>query len=498
MAGTRRMRGKQQRRHLQAVPNGADARDDAVMQLLDELAAAGAPEEVLRALTDAEDPAEVLQGLVEAGRLPTPEASFARLVGGFSPLLDAGTDPLTAELAGAEFLGLVRRLAEDEADLPEMLRVLIGQAEECRLPEALAMLRVLAVVGPDEIRAETGEAANRMIGSGLRDCSWVDGLGAPKVGRCFGYGDDFGEQESIAVTFRYGRRQHAVVVLIDHVLGGGVKDCFVTDQVRRIRSQFEALTARAGIELFDYEPEHAHLILGRALSEPPCPVQPDQIEDVGSYLDLVRSRVASLAAPKVSERSPRRHSAPPTVHRLKVTLRGAKPPIWRRLEVPSTATLEQVHDIIQRTFGWYGCHLWVFDTPSGEFGVPDPELGHGSAKGKTLAQVAQSKGAKIRYTYDFGDDWQHEIQVEDVVPADPGVAYPRCVTGRRACPPEDCGGVGGYAALLDTLADPGDDEHRAMLDWLGMDSADEFDPAEFSPSDVNASLADIARVLAKG
>lgn len=390
----------------------------------------------------------------------------------------------------------MRRLAEDEADVPDMLRVLIGQAEASGLPEALAMLRVLVAVGPEDVRADAGEAAEKMAGSGLSDFRWADGLGAPKVGRCFGYADGLGMQESIALTFRYGRKQHAVAVLIDNTLGGGVKDLYVSEGARRIRNHYEAVSARSGCELTDYEPEYAYLILSRALSKPPCPVQPDQVEDVGIHLELLRSRVA-LLDPSAVKRSRRRRADTATVHRLKIALRGSKPPIWRRLEMPSTITLARLHEIIQRAFGWYGYHLWVFETPSGEYGVPDPELGHGSAKAKTLAQVARRKGAKIRYTYDFGDDWQHEVLVEEMASAEPGVTYPRCVTGRRACPPEDCGGIWGYASLLDTLADPDHDEHLDMLDWLGLESADEFDPAEFSQHTVNASLADIARVLNK-
>ncbi|MGH3948975.1 MAG: plasmid pRiA4b ORF-3 family protein [Pseudonocardiaceae bacterium] len=497
MAKTGRTRGKTDRR-LKVIPGGAGSGGDELTELINQLAAAGVPDEVVQALQSGRDPAEVLGQLVDTGMLPSPEESFAGLLDAFAPLLEPGTDRLAAEMTGTEFLGLVRRLAEDEADLPEMLSVLIGQAEASGLPEALAMLRVLAVVGPEGTRPAAVEAADRIVASGLTDCSWVAGLGAPKIGRSFGYSDFVGEQESIALTFRYGRKEHAAVVLIDHVLGGGVKDCFVTEQARRIRTQFEVITGNAGCELVDYEPEHARLIMDGALSKPPCPVQPDQVEDVDSYLDLLQSRVALLADAGGKRGSrPRRDAVPKTVHRLKATLRGSKPPIWRRIEVPSTMTLQRLHETIQQAFGWYGYHLWVFETPFGEFGEPDPDLGHRSAAVGKLAQVASGPGDRIRYTYDFGDDWQHDILVEDVLPAEPGRAYPRCLTGRRARPPEDCGGMGGYEDLLATLADPGDDDHEAMLEWLGLDSPDEFDPAEFSQDDVNVALSGLAQVLIK-
>lgn len=182
-----------------------------------------------------------------------------------------------------------------------------------------------------------------------------------------------------------------------------------------------------------------------------------------------------------------------TVHRIKVTLRGSRPPIWRRLEVPSSATLQQVHHIVQEAFGWQDSHLWVFETPAGDFGIPDPELGYRSAAAKKLRDVAPQAADRVRYTYDFGDGWEHDVLVEAVHPAEPSTIYPRCLTGRRACPPEDCGGVWGYEDLLRILADPTDDEHEERLDWLGLDSADHFDPAAFDLAEVNAALADLAK-----
>jgi hypothetical protein len=185
------------------------------------------------------------------------------------------------------------------------------------------------------------------------------------------------------------------------------------------------------------------------------------------------------------------------VHRIKVVLRGSKPPIWRRLELPSDATLQQVHHAIQQAFGWEGYHLWVFETSLGEYGIADRELGHLSAASKKLRQTAPDAGDRLRYIYDFGDGWEHDILVEAVTAAEPGATYPRCITGRRACPPEDCGGIWGYEELLEILRDPGHDEHDERLEWLGLDSADEFDPAAFDPAEVNKDLAGLATVLVK-
>lgn len=188
----------------------------------------------------------------------------------------------------------------------------------------------------------------------------------------------------------------------------------------------------------------------------------------------------------------------PTVHQVKVTLRGASPPIWRQLEVPSGATLQDLHEYIQRAFDWEGYHMWVFETPLGEYGIPDPQLGHRDATSTTVGKVAPRAGSRIRYTYDFGDDWEHDVLVEGVHDAEPGAAYPRCLTGRRACPPEDCGGIWGYERLVEIMADPSHEEHESMLDWLGLESATEFHPDQFDLDDVNKDLSGVATVLRKG
>ncbi|MEZ0094646.1 plasmid pRiA4b ORF-3 family protein [Streptacidiphilus sp. EB129] len=183
------------------------------------------------------------------------------------------------------------------------------------------------------------------------------------------------------------------------------------------------------------------------------------------------------------------------VHTIKVTLHGSQPPIWRRLQVPSTTDLLQVHRLIQAAFGWEGYHMWAFEAGRERYGVADGDLGIRSAEAKRLGDVAPIVGSRLGYTYDFGDDWEHDILVEAVDAAEPGTAYPRCLTGRRACPPEDCGGVWGYAYLIEVLADPAHEEHEDRLEWLGLDSADQFDPASFDLAEINQILTDLQSVL---
>ena len=149
---------------------------------------------------------------------------------------------------------------------------------------------------------------------------------------------------------------------------------------------------------------------------------------------------------------------------------------------PPTETAEE-------PFDWDGGHLHVFSTPYGEFGTADAELGHQPEAPVTLEQVAPGPRSKITYTYDFGDDWEHGIVVEKVRASAGSAAHPRCTGGRRAAPPDDCGGMWGYAELAEVLDDPAHPEHEDRLDWLGLGATAEFDPASFDPDAVTSRLA---------
>ena len=156
-----------------------------------------------------------------------------------------------------------------------------------------------------------------------------------------------------------------------------------------------------------------------------------------------------MTAMATKRTKPSAHTAPArTVHTIKVTLAGSRPPIWRRLQVPSTITLRALHDVLQAAFGWEDYHMWVFETPLGRYGVADRELQISSAAAKRLDQVAPRKGDRLGYTYDFGDNWEHTILVEAITSPEPGVAYPRCLTGRRACPPKTAAASGAMATSL--------------------------------------------------
>ncbi len=181
------------------------------------------------------------------------------------------------------------------------------------------------------------------------------------------------------------------------------------------------------------------------------------------------------------------------VFQLKVTLQGIKPPVWRRVLVDGASTLDQVHEVIQAAFGWWNYHLHEFEVGDARYGVPDedynPEYDFGPPtidEGQVRLDSVAGEGSKLDYTYDFGDDWRHRIVVEKVLAADDGapVTVPACVDGRRACPPEDCGGPWGYEELLAIFADPSHPEHAERREWLGRP----FDPDAFEAGDFETNL----------
>jgi Plasmid pRiA4b ORF-3-like protein len=159
---------------------------------------------------------------------------------------------------------------------------------------------------------------------------------------------------------------------------------------------------------------------------------------------------------------------PTTVYQLKVTLKQIRPAIWRRLQVSSDITLSKLHHVLQDALGWTDSHLHQFvlgERRIGMKGIDDYSDGVEDERRVKLSQIAAAK-SRFVYEYDFGDSWEHELLVEKVLPPVDGIRYPICVAGTRACPPEDCGGAGGYQRLLEIIADPGHEEHDEMTDWL--------------------------------
>jgi hypothetical protein len=177
-----------------------------------------------------------------------------------------------------------------------------------------------------------------------------------------------------------------------------------------------------------------------------------------------------------------------TIYQIKITLEGSKPPIWRRLLVPGDVTLADLHDIIQIAFGWEDYHLHQFMVGGRYFGVPNPDyddyVDMHDEQDVTLGRIIAGEGFSFHYEYDFGDDWRHQVLVEKILAPEPGRDYPVCVTGRRACPPEDVGGMWGYYQFLEAIQDPDHEEHEEYLEWVGG----EFEPEAFDRDEANRIL----------
>lgn len=178
------------------------------------------------------------------------------------------------------------------------------------------------------------------------------------------------------------------------------------------------------------------------------------------------------------------------VLQFKITLKGSRPPIWRRIQVPAGYTFWELHVAIQDAMGWHDCHLHEFtvhDPSTGvgaQIGIADEELTSGEEilagwKHK-IADWFTPENTIAAYDYDFGDGWEHQVKFEGSPVRDKDRTYPVCLDGQRACPPEDVGGIDGYADFLKAISDPGHEEHAEWLEWVGG----EFDPERFRPEEV--------------
>jgi hypothetical protein len=184
-----------------------------------------------------------------------------------------------------------------------------------------------------------------------------------------------------------------------------------------------------------------------------------------------------------------------TIYQFKVTLEEIQPPVWRRFQVRSGITFRELHKTLQVVMGWWNYHLHLFQVGSltitdretlaewGENGIPDNVA--------RLNKHVKQEGTTFTYEYDFGDSWEHELVLEQILPAEgtasidyldkPGTGsaeaavYPRCLAGERACPPEDCGGVWGYENFLEAIQNPQHPDHDSYVEWRGGT----FDPELF-------------------
>lgn len=459
----------------------------------------------------------------------------------------AADDALDAELTGALFVATV--MGGGAELMPIVIDDFIRRIEAKRSSGALTLLLAAAAVSSAEqkqLATAASDAADRLLAAGIPPPGWVDQLAEPvRVGDCLRLSDPDEGTSVLAVPFRRGERGHAFLILV-HEMGYAHADILMVgesdlpealDDIRagargdgvNLTTQAldpaelrwyaeQALDARNADQTTAFLDELAWsmsdddddegppvaalaVLLRRRLADLPKarkpagarkyrkPVTSDALMSLlGGLTGPFSGRTFERPAPARLPPKRKRSDGPPPIYQIKVGLQGAKPPIWRRLLVPADVSLARLHDVIQVAFGWDGGHLHAFETPYGDFGQADRELGRRAEGSVTLEQVAPAAKDEIRYTYDFGDDWAHDIVVEKVLDLDATLTYPLCTGGRRAAPPDDCGGIWGYQDLMEIIADPRHPEHDNMLDWLDLDDPREFDPEAFNLDEVNLAL----------
>lgn len=181
------------------------------------------------------------------------------------------------------------------------------------------------------------------------------------------------------------------------------------------------------------------------------------------------------------------------IARIRISLRHIEPAIWRRVEVPLGMSLKGLHDVIQAVMGWQDYHLYEFRIGERFYGIPDPPEDYGRrirhARLAKLEAIVARGVTRFAYVYDFGDDWEHEVEIEAAAPAESGVKYPRFLAGARRAPPEDVGGPPGFEHFVAAMANPRHREHREMMDWYGR----RFDPGEIDLFELRLRLGAIAK-----
>ena len=440
-------------------------------------------------------------------------------------LADAATIEEPDDAFAAELLASTMHMlgeSDDEFD-KVLLDDIIPSLEAGATVGAQAVLLALGTMTAEGVGPAASTAADRQLAAGVPRPGWVTELGqTPRLDACW----QLTAADDMAIVigkFLRGELSQTFVLINDLVNEGAAEDLALMDS-QDVDEGIEKMRAAARADGIDLIVESLDPAEYRRRVETALDIRADQELGYPAFeqisLDdepedepdgppfevletLLRTRISTLP---VSERAAvetrgRRSGAeigvlpsapdqgPVPGYQLKVTLKGSKPPIWRRLQVPSDLSLAELHHVIQIGFGWDDSHLHAFETRHGRFGQPGFLDGVGDERRVALSQVAAPKG-KISYTYDFGDDWEHDVLVEKTTDPVPAAA---CIGGRRAAPPQDCGGIWGYVFLLDVLADPDHPDHDDQLEWLGLDDPKDLDPDAFDPEGITQRLAELRR-----
>jgi hypothetical protein len=418
-------------------------------------------------------------------------------------------------------------------------------------PALVALLALAAILDGPGGRAATA-AVQRLRERDVPAPDWTNGLNAPlEVSDCQLFTEPGSGRAVLSAIFRRAWLQHGLLVEVNEY-DGGVDSMFVLESVamanpvealrsrgRAIRlepsarplspAEFrdcveDALEARLEQERADfdedfpasfddpsYDPnlfELVTLVKARMRGLPMSAAAQARQEALHSALRAIDRMAASRQRKPISRAEPSTRLEPTTrpavrpleptrrpagnpapVYQIKAGLLGSNPPIWRRLEVRGDARLFDLHAILQIAFGWENRHLYLFATPYGGFGRPEPDDGDEfDDAAVTLEQVVAGAGEQFTYSYDFGDEWQHDLMVERVLTADAALSYPRCTGGDRAAPPEDCGGIDGYQNLTDAIDNRRHPHYRRLLEWSQHNHGKTLEPKDFDVDDVNAQL----------
>jgi hypothetical protein len=213
----------------------------------------------------------------------------------------------------------------------------------------------------------------------------------------------------------------------------------------------------------------------------------DDDDDADEYAEGESDGEEGPTLPSLRASRRRTLDGPERVYELEVRLRDVKPEVHRRIRISAWRTLGALHEAIQLAMGWTNSHLHVFTAKRGrQYSDPTFQVeGTADEWSVPIGQVLPGRGSRVLYEYDFGDGWEHEVLVEDVLAKDAAGPEPRCVSGGRACPPEDVGGAGGYEHFLEALSRPDHEEHDDLLAWYGGP----FDPERFDRAAANKALA---------
>ncbi len=175
---------------------------------------------------------------------------------------------------------------------------------------------------------------------------------------------------------------------------------------------------------------------------------------------------------------------------IEIVLDDVRPPVQRRVQIPGDASLAVLHEVVQSAMGWTNSHLHEFEINGARYGASDPDWDDGDIADEAKVKLFRliEVGDQLGYVYDFGDNWAHTLTVKAVTAPEPGVRYPRCASGRGACPPEDVGGPWGYDEFQQVLADPTLPDHDERTEW----AAGPVDPNRFDLDEANQALAWLA------